>query len=292
MRVVVTGASGFIGSNFISTAVAKGLDVVGLNRDQLTGDPGFAPGDMVVHCAGVTKVRNRSHKNQREAYEGSNVALTVDLARQAADAGARKFIFLSSIAVLGDFADNNAPFNATSPFNPVNLYGHSKKKAEELLTREHGRGPLQLYYVRPPMVYGPKSGNIFGLLSQAIKRNIPLPFGNFVEKRSLIGVRNLADYLIACCFDPDEQNAILHPADAELLSTREFIENIAAALGTDALLFKLPKRLLKLAAVPLGMSDLIERINKPLIIDSASEQVRLPWSPPYSTGHELNYAIS
>jgi UDP-glucose 4-epimerase len=210
------------------------------------------------------------------AFDRTNHRATARLAAQAAEAGVRRFLFLSSVKVHGDRSDR--PLSAADVPAPTDAYGRSKLAAEQALARHSGR--MATVALRPPLVYGPGAKGNFLSLLRAVDRGLPLPLAAIDNRRSLIHVENLADAILAAL---DAPSGIYLPSDRDDVSTAMLVRRIAAALGRPARLFPVPPAILRGLAAAAGKSAAIERLAGTLTVDGA-----LPgWHPPCSMSEGL-----
>lgn len=238
-RVLVTGATGFVGRELCARLVSAGKDVVAVGRGgNLTGPSGltyrqldletddlqqlFSGGiDAVVHLAGQAHGKGGSERQELDGFRRANVNVTLRLAEAAIQAGVRRFVFVSSIGVHGT-ATKGRSISENTPFSPGSPYTQSKMEAEVELTRLfEGVGSSELAIVRPPLVYGAKAPGNFGSLLRLANSPAPLPFGMCSNRRSLISVGTLADFLIACIQSTEAGNQAFVVADSSAVSTAD-----------------------------------------------------------------------
>jgi len=296
--VLVTGASGFVGSFLCNQLTEKGFNVRRAGRSVIPINDGatFHTADLasesewklalqnvsvVIHLAARTHVLNEHADDPLTAYRSVNVAGTVALARQAAASGVRRLIFLSSIKVNGD-STSGAPFSEGSPPAPEDAYGVSKREAEEALQKISAETGLESVILRPPLVYGPGVKGNFLRLVDAVSRGWPLPLASVNNSRSLVYVGNLADAILACMDAPTAAGKTYLVSDNEDISTPALITNIARALGKRPRLMSFPPALLMLAASMLGKSAAASRLLGSLRTDSSRIRQELGWQPPTS----------
>ncbi len=304
MRVLVTGATGFVGRALCSNLVGGGWDVTALDRRESGLPEGCAsriiadigPGtdwsgvldgvDAVVHLAARAHVMKESAADPLAAFRRANVAGTLGLAQAAAQADVRRFVFLSSIKVNGE-ATTGDPFSESTPAAPANPYGLSKWEAEQGLTQVAAQSDLEVVILRSPLVYGPRvKGNFLRLLA-AVDRGLPFPLARVANRRSLLGLSNLVDILVRCVDHPAAAGETFLIADGEDLSTPELIHRLARALGCPARLWPCPVSLMRLAARALGKHGAIERLCGSLTVDSQKARRLLSWSPAVPMNMEL-----
>lgn len=241
--------------------------------------------DCVVHAAGRAHVLNETISDPLEEFRRTNVDGSLALARQAAEAGVKRFIFISSIGVNGN--QNIAPFTEDDIPRPQEPYAVSKLEAEEGLRRIAESGCMDVVIIRPPLVYGPGAPGNFKRLIQAVAKGVPLPLGSVNNQRSFVALVNLVDLIITCIEHPSAANQTFLVADGEDLSTVELLRRIAGALGKTALLFPTPVWLLKAAAMLVGKQEIIKSLCGSLRVDISKSRELLGWQPPMSVDRAL-----
>lgn len=304
--IVVTGASGFVGRETLAAAVRGGLDVRGIARrtpdapiagvDYRIGPELSASGDwtaalagtdVVVHAAARVHVMRDAAGDPLLEYRRVNVEGTMALARQAVAAGARRFVFLSSIKVNGERTMNGRPFRATDAPAPIDAYGVSKHEAEEALRQLERKTGLEVVVIRPVLVYGPGVKANFAAMMRWLRRRVPLPLGAIRNRRSFVALPNLVDLLLVCASDPAAAGQTFLVSDGEDLSTTELLRRLSAALGVDARLIAVPQGVLRLAARLAGREDLGRRLFESLQVDIEPTKSILGWAPPVSVDEAL-----
>jgi len=299
--VVVTGASGFVGSSLTACLLASGFrvraavrsvapaelpDCSGMER-AIVGDinantswsSALADADSVIHCAARAHVMRENAVRALDAYRMVNVDGTRRLAEQAAAAGVRRLVYLSSIKVNGEQTAPWAPFSSSDVPAPEDAYGISKWEAEQALWEISARTGLEVVVVRPPLVYGPGvKGNLARLL-RLVHSGAPLPLGSVQNRRSLIGLDNLVDLLVRCVDHPAAAGNTFLASDGEDLSTPDLLRHMAAVMGRSARLLPVPVPLLRLAGSALGKRAEIDRLVGSLQIDSSHTRQVLGWTP-------------
>jgi len=298
--VVVTGASGFVGTALCPQLVRTGWkpraalrrtppDAEHLTDFRVVGEIGpdtdWAPvlqgAAAVVHLAARVHVMGDSSHDTLTAYRRVNTDATERLARAAAAAGVRRFVYVSSIKVNGE-ATSERPFTEADSPAPADAYGISKWEAEQALTRVRRESGLEVVVLRPPLVYGPGVKANFLSLVKAVARGWPFPFAAVHNQRSLIYVGNLVSAIVRCLENPAAAGRTFLVADGEPVSTVELICGIARALGRPARLFPVPTGLLRLAGRLTGRRGAVERLLGSLAVDFASIRRELAWTPPYT----------
>ena len=273
MRVVVTGASGFIGRAVVPALRARGHEVRALDRAAIGDLAGSVDWrihltgvDAVVHLAALAHSRGVDETRLRAV----NVDAALALGKAAAAAGAR-MLFMSSAKVLGEETPG-LPFDDACPLAPRDAYARAKADAEVSLRAVPG---LALTVLRPPLVYGPGVKANFLALFRAVARGWPLPFASIVNRRSVVFAGNLADAVALCLETPRAAGRIYGVTDGEPLSTPDLCRAIGAALGRPARLFPFPPALLELAPSA-------RKLTRSLVIDGGAIRRELGWSPPYA----------
>lgn len=306
MRVMVTGATGFVGSVLVSrlaatpscevravcrtppSAPTAGIEwVVG---PELGPDADWRPllvgVDVVVHLAARVHVMNAAGPAAAQQFSRTNVEGTRRLALQATDAGVRRFVFLSSVKVNGE----QGRFNEESPAAPADPYAESKSEGERVLRELARRAPLEVVILRPPLVYGPGVKANFRSLLHAVRRGIPLPLGGIANSRSLVSVDNLVDLIVVCLDHPAAASETFLVSDGEDLSTPALVRRLAAAAGCRARLVPVPRWGLRLAGALSGQTPAIERLTGSLEVDISKARRVLGWQPPFSVDEGLRKA--
>lgn len=303
-KIIVTGANGFIGRSLCKVLSKSDKSIKAysrhLNQDvnfsRLTQiqveDIGSKPSwkdefqgyDCVVHCAGKTNSLNYKDNNLK-SYLSMNSEYTKNLALEAAAAGVKRFIFLSSIKVNGETTgdgENCKKFFYTDSANPKDYYAVSKLEAEKALWKIARETNLEVVVVRLPLVYGKGVKGNLDRLKKLINLNIPLPFGGIDNKRSIIGIDNTVDFLIKCIEHPDAAGKTFLVSDAKDISTSNLIKLMGLYMNKSVKLYKLPIFLLKVSALIFGKKKEIERLLGSLQVDSEYTKKILSWTPPIS----------
>ncbi|WP_420389124.1 UDP-glucose 4-epimerase family protein [Marinobacter sp.] len=303
--ILVTGASGFVGSYLIRELRRQGFSrAIGAVRTQKTavGDNSVVVGgidettdwssaledmDVVIHTAARAHIINDDAPDPLSEFRKVNVAGTRSLVSQAASSGVKRFIFISSIKVIGEQSSLGNPFNAASRPMPGDGYGLSKLEAEEALWEVSSQSDMELVIIRPPLIYGLGVKGNFASMIRMVEKGIPLPLGAIHNKRSLVAVENLIDLIITCIEHPAAVNEVFLVSDGEDLSTSDLLRRVAAAMGKPSRLIPVPVSLLQFGATVLGKKTIAQRLLGSLQVDISKTRSVLGWAPPLSVDEGL-----
>ena len=310
-RILVTGADGFVGRYVCLKMIESGYAlragvrnaksipdlqraVHGLSDSSLLGDLGANPElkgalagvSAVVHLAARVHVMKESSGDPLQEFRRVNVVGTRSLARAAAEAGVRRFIFVSTIKVNGE-STSEKPFHVDMPPAPQDAYAISKWEAEEALRFVAAESGLEVVVVRPPLVYGPGVRGNFLRLMSLVDRALPLPWPKGENCRSMIGTENLADFLVRCVGHSKAAGHSFLVKDSEDISTRELITRLARLMDRPVRLVPIPEPLIRLAARLTMRKEAAGRVLDSLVIDSDRAQQLLDWVPPVTLDEGL-----
>ena len=304
MKVLVTGASGFVGNATCSRLVVQGMDVIGSVRHpptrplpgvdyRIVGDlsantdwcDALTGVDAIIHCAARVHVMRESAADSLVAFRATNVAGTEQLARQAAAAGVRRFVFLSSVKVNGE--GGSLAYRETDPPAPQDAYGISKYEAECGLREIAAETGMEVVMVRSPLIYGPGVKANFQALMRALVRGIPLPLGAIHNRRSMVALDNVVDLIVTCIEHLAAANETFLVSDGEDLSTTELIRRLARAMDRPARLIPIPTMVLMACATLLGKREEARRLCGNLQVNSTKARKVLGWTPPVSVDEGL-----
>ena len=306
VNVVLTGANGFIGKRLAQTLAlnpeinltasvrswvdipdAKVVEVESLGLDTNWSEV-ISNQDVVIHTAGYSSI---SKKMSLDEFYKVNVSATLELANQAALAGVKRFIFISSIKVNGETTSLGKPFTSKCKPNPQNHYSISKWKAEIGLKKLAKKTKMEIVIIRSPLVYGPNvKGNFFAMLN-LIYKGVPLPFSSIRNKRSLIALDNLVDLIITCIKHPRAGNHTFLAGDGQDVSTPELLEVFSQVAGLSIRLFPFPTSLLMFALTVIGKRSISQRLFYSLQVDIDSTCKILDWHPPLSLEEGLSKCL-
>ena len=297
-KTIVTGASGFIGSALCCSLEGK-KDLIKVSRlassrqvnqfyiPEVTGSTDWTAPlrgcSSLIHFAARVHVRNHKSVDSLSAFREVNVEGTANLARQAAEAGLKRFIFLSSVKVNGEFSVFGAPFSYNDAPAPEDSYGVSKQEAEQALKEVCAETGMEYVIIRPPLVYGPGVKANFLSMLKWVSLGVPLPLGCIRKnKRSLVYVENLVELIKACIEHPAAANQTFLVSDDDDVSTQELLVRAASALDVKSRLLNIPPSWLGLAVKLLGKKDIEQRLCASLQVDIAHTKNTLNWTPPFS----------
>ena len=304
-RILVTGANGFIGqalcdklqrqkrpiraamrsassqATSVETVLVDAIDAATDWSDTLLGV------NSVLHLAARVHVMEDTTSDPLAEFRKVNVEGTLNLARQAAEAGVRRFIFISSIKVNGESTLLGKPFTADDRPAPVDPYAISKREAEDALRQVAAETGMEVVIIRPSLVYGPGVKANFLSMMHWLNRGFPLPLGSINNKRSLVALDNLLDLIVTCIDHPNAANQTFLVSDGEDLSITELLTRMAAALGQQAQLLHVSQGLLQIVATLLGKRAYCQRLCESLQVDISKTRDLLGWIPPVSVDEAL-----
>lgn len=306
-KVLVTGASGFIGQVLMrALSLRAEVSLIGAarrqtpesicgsniqpigNMDALTNWSSMLAGvEVVIHTAARAHIMRDEAANPLAEYRKVNVEGTLNLARQAAAARVKRFIFISSIKVNGEATEDARAFFASDESAPEDAYGVSKLEAEQGLMHLAIETDMEVVAIRPPLVYGPGVKGNFASMIKLIEKGLPLPLGAIHNKRSLVGIDNLVDLIIRCIDHPAAANQVFLAGDGEDLSTTELLRGVGEAMGKPARLIPVPAGMLQFGATLLGKKAMAQRLLGSLQVDISKTCEMLDWKPPYTVQEGL-----
>lgn len=293
MKILVTGATGFIGSAVMKRLASepsyqvvpssKRLDSNSIWQDALHGV------DVVIHCAARVHVMHETALDPLAEFRKINVEGTRALAQQAAAVGVKRFIFLSSIKVNGEFTAPGKPFTAEDKPAPQDAYGQSKLEAEQALLSISRSSTMESVVIRPPLVYGPGVKGNFAVLVKLVASGIPLPLGSVQNLRSFVALDNLVDLIHHTITHPNAANQTFLVSDGEDVSTPTLLRMIAGAMNLPSRLFPCPTPFLVLAARVIGKKEIAQRLCANLQLDIHKTCETLDWKPPIGLQEGLRH---
>jgi len=304
MKFLITGANGFIGAhlckelsnrNIIFRATARNAnensyaDFVSCDLETTESLSQLMNGcDIVVHLAGRAHV---SSDDSKEKYRVANEFVTQRLASAATQTGVARFVYLSSIKVNGESSDPGLPIRQSDTPNPLDNYGRSKLAAEQVLQEICRVNNMDYVIIRPTLVYGKGVKANFSALISAVKRGFPFPIATVKNARSMIGINNLIDLIVAASTSPKAANQTFLASDGNDTSTPELVRLIAKSLNRPARIFPFPISILKLLAAVFRKSSTIDKLTGSLSVDISHTTTILNWHPPFSVDSEIAKAV-
>jgi nucleoside-diphosphate-sugar epimerase len=310
-RVLVTGANGFIGKAVCADLPARGYRVLGAVRRisdvaQPAGTQHLTMGeidehtdwtialagvDSVVHLAARVHFMHETAADPLTEFRRVNVALSLNLARQAVIAGVRRFVFVSSVKVNGENTPFGQPFTAEDMPQPLDPYGISKAEAEQALMQLAERTGMEVVILRPVLVYGPGVKANFQVMMRWLGRGAGLLLGALNNRRSLVALDNLVDCIATCIHHPAAANQIFLVSDGEDLTVADLLRRTSNAFNQRAILIPVPKFVLKVAGRILGREDIVQRLCDTLQVDISKTRRMLDWEPPVSIDASLRKTV-
>lgn len=302
MNILLTGYSGFLGSSLKDTLTES---IVFLGRKKIfnakyfhatfSNDEGYVEAllgvECVIHCAARTHVMNEELKDPLSVYRQVNVNGTLNLAKQAAAVGVKRFIFISSIKVNGEATTEGQKFSSTGEASPQDPYGISKSEAEAGLLSIAKDSGMEVVIIRPPLIYGPGvKGNFLNLLKLS-KLPIPLPFGLINNKRSMVYLYNLVDLIRVCIDHPKAANRIFLASDGDDLSLTRLLTLIRKAMNKTSFLIPIPKSIFQFIGRLTGKTEVIDRLVGDLQIDDSDVKDYLGWNAPYTVEQGIKSTV-
>jgi nucleoside-diphosphate-sugar epimerase len=309
MKILITGANGFVGRNLTLESLRRGFKVVAAVRD-LSNLPNhiniisiggvdsctdwsqaLKDCDVVIHLAARVHIKDKIGVDSLEEFRKVNVEGTTNLAQQAVAAGVRRFIFISSIGVNGA-ETARAPFSHLSEPAPHSPYALSKHEAELRLQNIAAESGMEVVTIRPPLIYGPNAPGNFGFLMRWLMRGVPLPLGSVNQnRRSFVALDNLVDFILTCVRHPSAGNQIFLVSDGDDVSTTELLRRMGKAMNRSVRLLPVPMEFLALMASLLGKEGLAQSLLGSLQLDIRNTCEVLNWNPPISMDEGLRRAV-
>ncbi len=311
LRVLVTGANGFVGQAVCADLSARGHHVMGVVRknydslvpagsqfhamgeiDESTDWSGVVAGvDAVIHLAARVHLMHDTAADPLAEFRRVNTALTLNLARQAAAAGVKRFVFVSSVKVNGESTPVGQPFEADDVPRPMDGYAISKWEAEQALMQLAGQSGMEVVIIRPVLVYGPGVKANFHAMMRSVIMGVPLPLRSLGNQRSLVALDNLVDLIATCLHHPAAVNQVFLVSDGEDLTVTALLQQTARAFGRHARLLPVPMFILKLVGRVLGKEAVVRRLCETLQVDIGKTRRLLGWHPPLSVDGALKKTV-
>ncbi|MBU3604092.1 SDR family oxidoreductase [Polynucleobacter sp. AP-Kaivos-20-H2] len=313
-RILVTGASGFVGSRLLASqdALAQNIQFRAITRgpleNPLSNVEQFLVSDIseksdwtkallgvdtIVHLAARVHVMEDRASNPLEKYRKANVISTLNLARQAANAGVKRFIFLSSIKVNGEKTNLGEPFTEHSIPKPEDPYGVSKLEAEEGVREICNATGMEYVLIRPPLIYGPGVKANYQKLMRLVQKRLPLPLGGIVNQRSMLALDNLIDFILLVARHPKAANQLFLLSDSQAYSTPHLIERMSKCMGyTSSRLISIPAQILRIAGLCLGQKAAVDRLTESLEVSTRKAHQLLNWNPPLNVEQAIQITVN
>lgn len=307
VNVFISGARGYIGSSLLEQSLDEGFNCAVLVRENLTdtseqvkqfigdlSDNSFVRSiplnkvDVFVHAAAKAHVIGNRTAASLSEYLAVNRDATLFLAHQAAEAGVKRFVFVSTIGVNGKH--NSKPFTEDDKPHPHDAYSFSKYQAELGLLEMARKTEMEVVIIRPPLVYGKNAPGNFGSLVRWIRKGVPLPFGAVHNQRSVIALDNLVDFILLCADrerSPNAANEVFLVSDGDDISTSVLLREVAKAQGRTARLISVPVAIMKTGAHLLGKGAMANSLFGNLQIDSSKARELLGWRPVITMEEQL-----
>jgi len=307
--VLVTGANGFVGSHVIDALLQSGYSVKAVVRHFWNKAPqgveviyadlslpvnwseALVGVSTIIHLAARVHQMDESPQMAIDEFRNINTRATLELAEQAARAGVKRFIYLSTIAVNGSFTAPDEYFTEQSQPNPKSAYAISKYESELGLRKLSQLYSMEVTMIRPPMVYGLNAPGNFLRLVSLIKTRIPMPFGCANQPRSFIFIKNLVDFILLSIHHPIAGNELFLISDGDDIALNDLIHQISHNLKFRNSVFPVPLNLLEGLLRILGRQGLVNQLLQPLRTDIGKARTLLLWSPPYASSKGLNLSV-
>ena len=303
LKILVTGANGFVGQALVNALEKHNIAYCGAVRrinknfntnfievgdinDKTNWRGALKDVDVVIHLAARVHVMNELSANPLVAFNNVNVEGMQNLALQAAKEKVKRFVFVSSIKVNGEYTEQLSFTESDLP-NPQDPYAVSKWEAEKALRKIEKQTGMEIVILRPPLIYGAGVKANFASLLKLVDKKFPLPLANINNKRSLIYVNNFVDAIITCATHPNAAGQTYLVSDGEDVSMPQLIKKIAVALNKPSYLFSFPLSIMHFFAKFVGKSASVDRLTESLVIDSSKIRQELGWKPPFTMAEGL-----
>jgi nucleoside-diphosphate-sugar epimerase len=295
MKILVTGATGFIGTQLVPK-LAQSHDVKILDARQVSNTNSqwhhlVDDCEVLIHLAARAHVTSDGSNSQHDLYRSTNSLLTSLLSHRLALGDKKHFIFMSTAKVLGGSTQKDTPFKSADPLKATDPYSSSKGEAEQELQDLCSRTTLKYTIIRPPLVYGPNVKANFLSMMKWVNDQRYLPLANTQNLRSFIGIRNLISLVETCVITDSAQNQILHASDNHDLSTTELLQILAEVMGRKSRLVSVPRIFLWLASQIIRKPRIYEQLCGSFQLDISQTCELLNWSPPFTVKQELEQTV-
>jgi nucleoside-diphosphate-sugar epimerase len=307
-KVLVTGSTGFLGKSLVEKLRLDSYEVISVYRgvEEDTVESVYVEGidsrtiwkgrlagiDYIVHCAARVHVMNEVNNDTLTAFREVNVNGTMNLAKSAAEAGVKRFVFISSIKVNGESTSGRSPYSTTDEPAPIDPYGVSKAEAEDELLALGKLSGMEIVIIRPPLVYGPGVKANFAAICKLVSKGLPLPFGFITSnRRSMVYVANLISLIKECIVNDKAPGHIFLVSDNDDLSLAILIKRLSFAMNRSIIMLPVPKFLFELLGKLTGKTAVIDRLCGSLQVDITHTYKTLNWQPPYSVDEGLSETV-
>ena len=292
-KVIVTGASGFVGKALVNQLMRDGYQVIPISfTNLLQGTVHSLPeADVCIHLAARVHVMNDSHPNPIEEYRRINFGGTKLLADLAHRAGVKRFIYMSTVKVVAESSLFKQPLTASDTPAPTDPYAISKLESENYLLEFAKTSGMEVVVIRPPLIYGKGVKANFLSLMRAAKKRIPMPFLGVKNLRSLVSLQNLISFIGCVITHPSAANQIFFVSDGEDVSIANLYKKISFSLGVSPRVFFVPVSVLRGLALFVGKEAAVDRLCESLQVDITKNKSVLGWEPPYSLEEGLSELV-
>jgi UDP-glucose 4-epimerase len=304
-EILLTGASGFVGNALLGALDPEHLSILGRRQAKgkfkaffqadIAAKTDYSAAlkgiDVIIHSAARVHVMDEKSSDPLAEFREVNTVGTLNLAQQAADAGVKRFIFISSIKVNGEKTFPGKPFQYDDKPMPEDAYGISKAEAETGLRQIALKTGMEVVIVRPPLVYGPGVKANFAAMMSLAKKNLPLPLGAINNKRSLVAIDNLASLVVCCVSHPRAANQTFLVSDDQDVSTTELLQMMTLVYGKKSRLIAIPTGFIQFCASLCGKKAIADRLCSSLQLDITHTKAMLDWRPLVSVQDALNKCI-
>lgn len=303
MNILITGSNGFLGQYLCQHLAEQSYRILAQTRkpqkfthsavtninfdlnDDLDNID-LSQVDVIAHCAGRAHVMNETATSPLDAYRQTNVQGTLNLAKKAVQSGVKRFIYLSSIKVNGE-QTTNEPFKSSDLVNTDDPYGLSKYEAEQELLKLSKETGLEVFIIRPVLIYGPNVKANFKSMVGLANKKIPLPIGCLDNKRSMVSLYNLVDLIHVCMTHPKAKNEVFLASDQDDISVKQLFEKLAYHQNNNLIILPVPKSLIAFLASVVGKKAMASRLCSELIVDTSKNTQLLGWTAPYTVDTSL-----